>query len=117
MKPDSVHQADERSADLLLVEIRDLKDTIAAMRDQIESSRTRYDSELQQAMASATAEIAQLKAAVGAAREALEQERHQHETARQEMARAMRDEAAQLQATIVALREQLEQPRAGTRPG
>ncbi len=89
-------------------ENRQLKETIVALRDKLESMGFEKEQDVQQAVAAANDEIAQLKATVTALRDKLERSTFTFEDSMQERERVSRDECNQLQQTIVALRQRIE---------
>lgn len=89
-------------------ENRHLKDTIIALRQEIERLRIEHDENLQKALSAASDEIGQLKVTIGVLRDKLERERISHEEKIQEINRLNHHEMIQLQQTIQTLRELLE---------
>ncbi len=90
-------------------ENRQLKETIVALHDKLESMGSEKEQCVQQAVAAANDEIAQLKATVTALRDKLERSSFTYEDTMQERERVSRDECNQLQQTIVALRKRIEE--------
>ena len=89
-------------------EIRHLKDTIVALREEMESVRASSDHERQKATADMDAEIRQLRETVAALRDQLELTR---EAARQQVHDAERDareEVEEYKQTIQELRDRLD---------
>ena len=95
-------------ADATTRELRDLRNTIAALRQTVEEARAGADQRVQEAVAAAQYEVSQLKATTAALRDALEQERNSKETRVREALRGANDEIAQLKSAISALRDSLE---------
>jgi HAMP domain-containing protein len=95
-------------ADPTTREVRDLKNTISALRQSVEAVRAESDQRVQEAVAASQYEITQLKATAAALRQALEEERAARDTKVREALRAASDEIAQLKAAVGALRESLE---------
>ena len=90
------------------VEMRHLKNTIAALRDKMESVHFQKDEEVQKAVALSNDEIIQLKDTVSALREQLETLKYDDEERIQAIERNARDEIAHLHDTITTLRTKLE---------
>ncbi len=90
-------------------EIRQLKDTISAMRQQMEEMAAAANARVQQAVADSRDETTQLKAAVQAMRDQLEQMRFEKQRDIQQAVADANAEIEQLKGTIRALREELEQ--------
>src|SRR6185503_3975047 len=97
-----------------LTEIRDLKNTVAALRNALEQARIDRDKAVQDAIVTANHEIVQLRSAASALRDALELERQDKERSVQDASRTTRDEIQQLKATVATLRDQLEATRAAS---
>ena len=93
--------SDEQIAAL---EIRDLKDTVSALRDALEQAREDKERGVRAALVSANQESMQVKAAAAALRTALEESRADKETAVRQAAMAAVKELDQLKATASALR-------------
>jgi peptidoglycan hydrolase CwlO-like protein len=89
-------------------EIRSLKDTISAMRQQIEEMSAAANARVQQAVAEYHGESVQLQAAVQAMRDQLEQMRFEKQRDVQQAVADASAEIEQLKGTIRALREELE---------
>ena len=89
-------------------EIRHLKDTITALREQMEVLRAEHDDAVQAAHATSDAEVRQLKDTVTALRENLEESEERGRQGAYEAEKAGREEMRQLQETISALRDRLE---------
>jgi predicted nucleic acid-binding Zn-ribbon protein len=94
--------------DLAEREIRQLKDTISAMRQEMEAMTADSKAKVQQVAAEYRDETVQLKAAVQATRDQLEQMRQAHQRAVQQAVADANIEIGQLKGTIVALREKLD---------
>jgi predicted nucleic acid-binding Zn-ribbon protein len=95
-------------ADPTTREVRDLKNTISALRQSVEEARAAADQRVQDAVAASNYEISQLKATTAALRQALEEERAERDAKVREALRGASDEIAQLRAAVAALRESLE---------
>jgi HAMP domain-containing protein len=65
--------ADTETAAPSLAELRDLKMTVSALREELEASRRAVADAVRQGVSGANAEIAQLKAAIGALRDELQE--------------------------------------------
>ncbi|MEE9239809.1 MAG: hypothetical protein V3U53_01295 [bacterium] len=89
-------------------ENRHLKNTIVALRDELEKSRIDKEDSVQKAIQASNDEIVQLKSTASALREELERNNIAHEDKEQELERAHRDEQKQLQQMISTLRDKLE---------
>lgn len=105
--------ASSDSEDLRLAqqEIRHLKGTIAALRDELEGARYQKDQAVQEAVAASNNEIVQLRQTVAALRDELERVRYDKEKAVQEAVAAANSEIVQLRQTAQALRDELERLR------
>lgn len=90
-------------------EIRQLKDTIAAMRQEMEAMGAAANARVQQVAAEGRDETVQLQAAVQAMRDELERMRFEKQRDVQQAVADAAAEVEQLQATIRALREELAQ--------
>ena len=101
--PDSVNAGDPPAR-----ELRDLRNTISALRESVEAARAGCDQRVQEAVAASQHEVSQLRATTAALRQALEEERADKESRVREALRGANDEIAQLKAAISALRESLE---------
>ena len=97
----------EGNVNIVLTENRHLKDTIAALREQLEALRYENEASVQKATAAAKAEIVELKASIVALREELERRTAGFEEGLQEERREHRDELNQLKRTIRELRDAL----------
>ncbi len=93
---------------LARTENRQLKETIGALRDELERMRFEKEQGVQQAVAAANDEIVQLKATVTALRDGLERMRFEKEQGVQQAVADANDEIVQLKATVTALRDELE---------
>lgn len=89
-------------------EIRDLKDTIAAMRQEMEEMSAAANARVQQTAAEYHGEIVQLKTTIQAMRDQLEQMRFEKQRDVQQAVADASAEIEQLRATIRAVREELE---------
>jgi chromosome segregation ATPase len=89
-------------------EIRQLKDTVAAMRQEMEEMGADAKARIQQVAADYHDEAAQLKATVQAVREEMEQMRYEKQRAVQQAVADASAEIEQLKGTIRALREKLD---------
>ena len=99
----------------LMTEVRDLKNTVAALRNKLEQEKASTDQAVQAAHAAAGSEIAQLKATAAALRDALEQARIDRDKNVQDAVVTANHEIVQLRATASALRDSLELERADVR--
>jgi hypothetical protein len=101
---------DEAQNDLAhaLGEIRQLKDTISSMREQMEEMRGSEQQRIQQATTTASQEVVHLRATVQALREEMERQKFGFEEKVQALQTTSHSEIGQLQRTIVDLRERLE---------
>lgn len=95
-------------ADATSREMRDLRNTITALRQAVEEARSGADQRVRDAISGQNYEISQLKATTAALRDALEQERADKDKRVREALRAASDEIVQLKAVVAALRETLE---------
>lgn len=100
---------------LAQVEIRQLKETVAALRDQLERNMGERNDAVQRAIASGHDEARQLQKTIQALRDELELARAAKDEALQAVLLNQRDEMRQLQATIVDLRTKLEETNATKR--
>jgi chromosome segregation ATPase len=89
-------------------ESRDLKNTIAALREAVESARIEREEAVRQALRTADNEIAQLRSTATALRHALEQESAESDRKVQEAVRVAHEEIRQLRAALAALRASVE---------
>ncbi len=113
IEPDALARLGERRATgsgevALEAELRELKRTLAAMRDTLEQQAHDHAGETQRALAGAQAEIVELRATAAALREAIEQERVGREAAVNEAVRQANAEIVQLRVTAAALRDEME---------
>jgi chromosome segregation ATPase len=97
--------------DLAERDIRQLKDTISAMRREMEEMGAAANARVQQAATEHRDEALQLKAAVQAMRDEMEQMRFEKQRAVQQALADASAEMAQLKNTILALREELDRLR------
>jgi len=106
---------DEARSELVqtLGEIRQLKDTISSMRDQMEEMRAAEQQKIQQAVVSVNEETIQLRHTVARMREELENARASEQQKTQQAVAASRDEVIQLRATVQALRDEMERQKFG----
>ena len=100
-------QAERDALHLAQTENRHLRDTICALRDELERMRIDKDDSVHQAVLSASDEIVQLRTTVTILRDELERTTNSYEKKLQELEWQGRDEIHQLQQTIRILREQL----------
>jgi hypothetical protein len=91
------------------LQIRDLEQTVGAMRDALELKERDAAERIQRAVAEAAGENDELKATTRALREQLEAQQQAHAAAIQDAERLQRDELRELQDTIKALRAELEE--------
>lgn len=96
---------------LAQTEIRHLKDTIRALREELEKEQAGREDAVQAAVAASLEEIRQLREMIQSLREQLEALLASKEQAVQAVVATSHNEARQLQATIGALRGELEQLR------
>src|SRR5882724_2740946 len=89
-------------------EIQHLRNTVSAMREQLETVRFAEQQKAQQAVATANEELVQLRATVQALRDEMERQKAKFEDAVQSAQNTARSEMKQLQLTIVELRHLLE---------
>ena len=92
-------------------EIRHLRETIAALRAQLEEEHAGIDAAVQAAVAASRDEVEQLQATIQALRDQLQALLVSKDQAVQTVVAAGRDESRQLEATIAALRAKLEHAR------
>lgn len=104
-------EAERLQADLAVAhgEVRQLRETIGELRDELERGRIGEEERAQRAVAAAHEEAAQLKATISTLRDELELQRLRHEEDAQRIEKAWHGEAAQLHETINALRGRLEE--------
>jgi hypothetical protein len=98
--------------DLAEREIRQLKDTIAAMRQEMEEMGADAKARVQQVAAEYRGEGELLKAAVQAMRDEMEQMRFDKQRAVQQAVADANAEIAELKGAILALRDELDKARA-----
>jgi uncharacterized protein YukE len=104
--------ARERSASALadaLAEGEQLKETVRALRDELEAREEEHQRALQEQRRSVADERQQLEATIAALREQLEAVATERAAADAEAKRAYRDEMSQLESTIRELRRLLEE--------
>jgi chromosome segregation ATPase len=89
-------------------EIRHLKNTIQALRDELEAMRMGKDEAVQAAIAAGANEARQLQATIAALRAEMEQKIFQHADDLERQKHVASDELRLLRETIAALREELE---------
>ncbi len=89
-------------------EIRLLKETITALRNELEEQVVKREHKVQEAVATANDEIQQLRQTVSALREALEALQFEKDKAVQEVTTTSLDEIQDLKHNISTLREELE---------
>ena len=92
-------------------EIRHLKNTIQALRDELEAMRVGKDEAVQAAIAAGANEARQLQATITALRTELEQKIFQHLDDLERQKHVASDEFRLLRETIAALRGELEKKR------
>jgi predicted nucleic acid-binding Zn-ribbon protein len=92
----------------LQTEARDLKETITALRAELENQRVAAATQKQQAIATLKDEERQLQQTIQALRDQLERDAHEHRTALEKERQRAANEMKQLHETIRALRDQLE---------
>jgi cell division septum initiation protein DivIVA len=90
-------------------EIRHLKNTIQALRDELEAMRASKDEALQAASAAGADETRQLQSTIAALRGELEQKVFQHADDLEHQRHAANDELRLLRETITTLRGELEE--------
>ena len=90
------------------LEIKLLKDTILALREELEKAHHEKREEIQLAVADANAELRQLRASIVELREQLELREADHEQKVQNLKMQNQHELAELRKTVAALREKLE---------
>ena len=91
------------------LEVKLLKDTILALREELEKVRLDEREHIQQAIVTATTEIRQLRTSIIELRGQLELNEAQHEEQVQGMELQHDHEKAELHRTIAALRQKLEE--------
>ena len=91
------------------IEIKLLKETILAMRAELERAQFEERANIQQALANAQAEIRQLQTSIIELRDQLELRQVQHEQKLQSVGLDSEHEKAELRRTISTLREKLEE--------
>ena len=89
-------------------ENRYLKETISALREELEKTQIGHEANVQKALTAANDEILQLKSSVSALRDELEKAQIISEENIQKALTTANDENAQLRSTIVTLRNELE---------
>ena len=99
-KPDELQQA--------LTENRHLKETIAAMRDELENVRFETEKRFQETIALGNSEITQLQATIQELRNEMERNNFDFQEKLVKEQGIHRDELKQLQQTIQQLRDKLE---------
>jgi chromosome segregation ATPase len=104
-KADKLYQAQ--------TEIRHLKNTIQALRDELEAMRTAKDEAVQAVVAAGADEARQLQGTIAALRNELEQKMFQHAGELERQKHLASDELRLLRETIAALRAELEGSRLG----
>ena len=100
--------ADTETAAPGLAEMRDLKMTVFALREELEAARRDTADAVRQGVSGANAEIAQLKATIGALRDELQEWPIRRDEAARLAQAANLDEIKQLKSGIAALRDTLE---------
>jgi len=99
-------QQDERYS--VQTENRHLKETVTALRDEMDNMRVSEQERLQHTLAAAREEIGQLKATITALRDGLERRKIEDEEKSRTIDQAARDEAKQLHDMIRLMRDKLE---------
>jgi len=89
-------------------ELRHLKNTIQALREELEAMRAAKDDAVQAVMAAGANEARQLQATIAALRAEMEQTAFQHADDLERQKNSANDELRLLRDTITALREELE---------
>ena len=92
-----------------LAEGEQLKETIRALRDELEAREQEHQRVLQEQRRSVADERQQLEATIAELRAQLEASEAEHAAADSEAKRVYRDETAQLESTIRELRRRLEE--------
>ena len=92
-------------------EIRDLKDAIRALRDELERLNAAREDAVQAAVAAGQEEVRQLRDMVRALRTELEKAYADKDAAVEALRVATQNETKQLQSAIVAMRSELERAR------
>ena len=93
-------------------EMSQLRRTIVAMREELESWRAQKQDAVQAALASSHDELGQLRATISALREQMEKMGYEKQQAVQAAVAHSADEIDQLRKTVQALRDELENERA-----
>jgi hypothetical protein len=91
------------------LEIKHLKDTILALREELEKVHHEEREKIQLAVAEANAEIRQLRSSIVELRDRMELQEAEHEQKAQNLRLQHEHELAELHQTIAALRQKLEQ--------
>jgi small-conductance mechanosensitive channel len=91
------------------LEIKLLKDTVLALREEMERARFAENEHIQQAVAGANDEIRQLRASIVQLRELIEQKEAEHDKRVRSIELMHHREKADLHKTIAVLRETLEE--------
>jgi predicted nucleic acid-binding Zn-ribbon protein len=92
----------------LEIEIKLLKDTISALREELERTQIEKKEEIQRAVADANSEIRQLRANITQMRDQIESREAEHEQKVLGLRTENQREVENLHGAIAALREQLE---------
>ena len=91
------------------LEIKLLKETVLALRDELEKVSFQEREHIEQAVAAANAEIRQLRSSVSELREQLELKQAEHEDKVRSLELQHHRDKADLQKTAAALRQKLEE--------
>jgi predicted nucleic acid-binding Zn-ribbon protein len=91
------------------LEIKMLKETILALREELEKIQHEEREHVQQAVAEVNAQNRQLRASIGELRDQLELREAEHEAKMQSLRLQHQHELAELRQTIAALRAKLEE--------
>ena len=91
------------------LEIKMLKETILALREELEKIQHEEREHIQQAVAEVNAQNRQLRASIGELRDQLELREAEHEAKRQSLRLQHQHELEELRQTIAALRSKLEE--------
>jgi gas vesicle protein len=89
-------------------DIRHLKNTIAALRDELEAMRASKDEAVQAAVAAGRDEARQLQMTIATLRDELEQKVFQRADESEHGKQALNDEVRQLRETVAVMRRELE---------
>ena len=106
---------DPSSLDQSEIELRHLRQTIHALRQELEERQAERSESIQRAIATSQGEIVQLKKTAAALRDALEAKQVEKDEAVQQAIADSTGEIGQLRATVRALRDELESLRSANR--